>query len=123
MLFKRCPDVNDRVLPEDRYRAGYTQQWHHPERNRFCDHTGQRDHGKYSACPESLDELRQKIDDMLLGYTFAEMVSPPDLGVTGAITALLKDAAQPTLFKTLEGTPAMIPMAGPSPISPMAAIR
>ena len=58
---------------------------------------------------ESLDELRQKIDDMLLGFTFAgNGFTTQDLGVTGAITALLKDAIQPNLVQTLEGTPAMI---------------
>jgi formate--tetrahydrofolate ligase len=58
---------------------------------------------------EGLAELRQKIDEMLLGFTFAgNGFTTKDLGVTGAITALLKDAIQPNLVQTLEGTPAMI---------------
>ncbi|MEP7237843.1 MAG: formate--tetrahydrofolate ligase, partial [Ferruginibacter sp.] len=58
---------------------------------------------------ENLDELRKKIDNILLGFTFAgDPFTTKDLGVTGAITALLKDAIQPNLVQTLEGTPAMI---------------
>jgi formate--tetrahydrofolate ligase len=58
---------------------------------------------------EGLEELRKKIDNILLGFTFAgEPFTTKDLGVTGAITALLKDAIQPNLVQTLEGTPAMI---------------
>ena len=46
---------------------------------------------------------------MLLGYTFAgEPFSTADLGVTGAITALLKDAVLPNLVQTLEGCPAIL---------------
>ena len=43
--YLKMPGCERPGVAEDRYRAGYTQQWH-PERNRFCDHTGQRDHGR-----------------------------------------------------------------------------
>ncbi len=58
---------------------------------------------------EGLEDLRNKIDEMLLGFTFdGAPFTTKDLGVTGAITALLKDAIQPNLVQTLEGCPAIV---------------
>lgn len=58
---------------------------------------------------ESLDELRAKVDDILLGYTAGDTpFTTKDLKVGGAITALLKDAFLPNLVQTLEGTPALV---------------
>jgi formate--tetrahydrofolate ligase len=56
-----------------------------------------------------LDDLRSRIERILLGYR--EDGTPftvRDLGVAGAITAILKDAINPNLVQTLEGTPAFI---------------
>lgn len=58
---------------------------------------------------ENLNELRQKIDSILLGYTAGDNAfTTKDLKVGGAITALLKDAIKPNLVQTLEGTPAFV---------------
>ncbi|HQR01726.1 MAG TPA: formate--tetrahydrofolate ligase, partial [Ferruginibacter sp.] len=107
VLFKRCLDVNDRVLRKivtglDTPNNGI------PSETGFVI-TPASEIMAVLCLSESLDELRQKIDDMLLGFTFAgNGFTTKDLGVTGAITALLKDAIQPNLVQTLEGTPAMI---------------
>ncbi len=54
-------------------------------------------------------DLRQRIDDMLLGTTVAgRPFTTRDLNVSGAITALLRDALMPNLVQTLEGTPALV---------------
>lgn len=58
---------------------------------------------------KDIDDLRRRIDKIILGYTFdnqAFMVK--DLGVGGAITVLLKDAINPNLAQTTENTPAVI---------------
>lgn len=56
-----------------------------------------------------LDDLRRRIDNILLGYTKAkEPFHVKDLGIGGAITILLKDAIKPNLVQTTEGTPAFI---------------
>ncbi len=45
----------------------------------------------------------------MIGYTYAkEPVTVADLGVTGAIALLLKDALKPNLVQTLAHTPAII---------------
>ena len=55
------------------------------------------------------DDLRQRIDDILLGTTVAGLpYHTRDLQTGGAITALLKDALLPNLVQTLEGTPAFV---------------
>lgn len=46
---------------------------------------------------------------MVIGYTYDdEPVTAGDLGATGAMTALLRDAIKPNLVQTLEGTPAFV---------------
>ena len=58
---------------------------------------------------ENQDDLRQRIDDIMLGTTAAgNPFRTSDLKTTGAITALLKDAMLPNLVQTLEGTPALV---------------
>jgi formate--tetrahydrofolate ligase len=58
---------------------------------------------------KSLDDLRNRIDNILLGYTFENLpFTVGDLGIGGAITVLLKDALNPNLVQTLEGTAAFI---------------
>ena len=57
----------------------------------------------------SLEDLRQRIDQIILGYTFQNKpFTVADLGVGGAITVLLKDALDPNLVQTLEGGGAFI---------------
>ncbi|MFN9519187.1 MAG: formate--tetrahydrofolate ligase [Bacteroidota bacterium] len=58
---------------------------------------------------ENLEDLQHRIDTIILGY---KMDNSPftvkDLGVSGAITILLKDAIMPNLVQTTENTPAII---------------
>lgn len=57
----------------------------------------------------SLEELRQRIDDILLGYTADDApFTAKDLKASGAVMALLRDAFFPNLVQTLEGTPALV---------------
>lgn len=55
------------------------------------------------------DDLRRRIENILLGYTYeGKPFTVRDLGVAGAIMVLLKDAIQPNLVQTTEGTPAIV---------------
>jgi formate--tetrahydrofolate ligase len=107
VLMKRCLDVNDRVLRKivtalDGPNNGI------PSETGFVI-TPASELMAVLCLSEGLDELRKRIDDMLLGFTFAgDPFTTKNLGVTGAITALLKDALLPNLVQTLEGCPAMI---------------
>ncbi|UQS85369.1 formate--tetrahydrofolate ligase [Apilactobacillus apisilvae] len=56
-----------------------------------------------------LSDLKQRLGKMLVAYTYdQEPITVADLGVTGALTLLLKDAIKPNLVQTLEHTPAFI---------------
>lgn len=107
LLIKRCIDVNDRTLRKivtglDVPNNGI------PTETEFVI-TPASELMAMLCLAEGLPDLRKRIDDMLLGFTFAgEPFSTKDLGVTGAITALLKDALLPNLVQTLEGCPAII---------------
>ena len=58
---------------------------------------------------KDLDDLRRRIGNILLGYTFDNQpLTVNDLGVAGAITVLLKDAIQPNLVQTTENTAAFV---------------
>ncbi|HEX2682969.1 MAG TPA: formate--tetrahydrofolate ligase [Ferruginibacter sp.] len=107
VLWKRCLDVNDRVLRKI-VTALDTPNNGIPSETGFVI-TPASEIMAVLCLSEGLDELRKKIDEILLGFTFAgNPFTCKDLGVTGAITALLKDAILPNLVQTLEGTPAMI---------------
>lgn len=107
MLLNRCLDVNDRVLRKivtalDGPNNGI------PSETGFVI-TPASELMAALCLAEGLEDLRNRVNDMLLGFTFAgEPFTTKQLGVTGAITALLKDAILPNLVQTLEGCPAMV---------------
>ncbi len=58
---------------------------------------------------ENLEDLRQRIGNITIGYTRDEKpVRAEALKVHGAMTALLRDAMQPNLVQTLENNPALM---------------
>ncbi len=57
----------------------------------------------------SLTDLKARLGRIIAGYTYAgEPVTAHDLKAEGAMAALLRDAINPNLVQTLEGTPALI---------------
>lgn len=55
------------------------------------------------------DDLLRRIENILLGFTIeGKPFTVKDLGVAGAITAILHDAIHPNLVQTIENTPAFI---------------
>ncbi|MEA4823250.1 MAG: formate--tetrahydrofolate ligase [Clostridiaceae bacterium] len=58
---------------------------------------------------ENLSDLKDRLSRMIVGYTYkGAAVTAHELHAEGAMTALLKDAMQPNLVQTLEGTPALM---------------
>jgi len=58
---------------------------------------------------DNMDDLKQRISNIILGYMAdGRPFTVNDLGVSGAITVLLKDAVNPNLVQTTEHTPAFI---------------
>ena len=57
----------------------------------------------------SLTDLKARLGRIIVGYTYSgEPVTAHDLKAEGAMAALLRDAINPNLAQTLEGTPALI---------------
>ncbi len=61
----------------------------------------------------SLEDMDERFGKMIVGTSKSgEAIDCDDLGVTGAVTALMLEAIKPTMMQTLEGTPVLI-HAGP----------
>lgn len=107
VLWRRVLDVNDRSL---RYitsgMGGATNGI--PQETGF-DITPASEIMAILCLSTSLDDLRRRIGQILLGYTYeGKALRVNDIGVTGALIALLKDAINPNLVQTLEGGAAFI---------------
>lgn len=56
-----------------------------------------------------LEDLKRRISEIIIGYSYSGTpITAKELGVEGAMTALLKDAIKPNLVQTIEGTPVII---------------
>ncbi|CAO2586666.1 C-1-tetrahydrofolate synthase, cytoplasmic, partial [Lemmus lemmus] len=65
------------------------------------------------ALTSSLEDMRERLGKMVVASSKkGEPISAEDLGVSGALTVLMKDAIKPNLMQTLEGTPVFV-HAGP----------
>ncbi|HUV15284.1 MAG TPA: formate--tetrahydrofolate ligase [Pelolinea sp.] len=65
------------------------------------------------ALTTDLEDMRRRLGEMVVALNRkGNAVTADDLGVAGALTALLIDAIKPTLLQTLEGTPVFV-HAGP----------
>ncbi|XP_067149667.1 monofunctional C1-tetrahydrofolate synthase, mitochondrial isoform X2 [Apteryx mantelli] len=65
------------------------------------------------ALTTSLADMRERLGKMVVANDKkGQPVTAEDLGVTGALAVLMKDAIKPTLMQTLEGTPVFV-HAGP----------
>jgi len=107
ILWKRVLDVNDRSLRHivtglGPYANGLPQE-------ASFDITPASEIMAILCLSKDLDDLRRRIDNILLGYTLDNQpFTVKDMGVGGAITVLLKDALNPNLVQTTENTPAFI---------------
>lgn len=58
---------------------------------------------------EDVDDLRERLSKLVVAQNTSGVdVTAGDLGVVGALTAILKDALSPNLVRTLEGTPTFV---------------
>uniref|UniRef100_A0A8C1DAI2 Monofunctional C1-tetrahydrofolate synthase, mitochondrial n=1 Tax=Cyprinus carpio carpio TaxID=630221 RepID=A0A8C1DAI2_CYPCA len=65
------------------------------------------------ALTDGLGDMRARLGRMVVGSSRnGQPITADDLGVTGALAVLMKDAIKPTLMQTLEGTPVFV-HAGP----------
>lgn len=107
VLWKRVLDVNDRSLRS--IVTGLGGQVNGIPAESGFDITPASEIMAILCLSTSLEDLRRRIENILLGYTKqGEPFTVRDLGVSGAITVLLLDAIKPNLAQTTEHTPAFI---------------
>lgn len=107
IVWKRCVDMNDRVLRNIVVGLG----------NKM-DGMVREDHFVITVASEimailcladDLADLKRRLGRIIVAYTFeGNPVTADDLQATGAMTALLKDAIKPNMIQTLEHTPALV---------------
>lgn len=107
IVWKRCVDMNDRVLRNIVVGLGSKM-----------DGMVREDHFVITVASEimailcladDLADLKRRLGRIIVAYTFAgDPVTADDLQATGAMTALLKDAIKPNIIQTLEHTPALV---------------
>lgn len=107
ITLKRVMDMNDRALRTIVIGLGGTTQGV-PRESGF-DITAASEVMAILCLASDLQDLKNRLGNILIGYTFDKKpVFAKDINAHGAMTALLKDALQPNLVQTLEGTPAII---------------
>lgn len=107
VVWKRCMDMNDRVLRNIVVGLG----------NKM-DGMVREDHFVITVASEimailcladDMHDLKRRLGKIIVAYNFeGKPVTADDLKATGAMAALLKDALKPNLIQTLEHTPAIV---------------
>lgn len=107
IVWKRCMDMNDRALRN--IVVGMGTPVDGPLRQDRFVITAASEIMAILCLAEDREDLRKRLDRIVIGYTYGkEPVTAKQLHVTGAMMALLKDAIQPNLIQTIEGTPALV---------------
>ena len=107
VLWKRCLDMNDRVLRNVVVGLGAK-----------ADGMVREDHFVITVASEimailclaeNMKDLKERLGRIIVAYNFAgEPVTAADLKAVGAMAALLKDALKPNLIQTLENTGVLV---------------
>lgn len=107
IVWKRCLDMNDRVLRNIVVGMGAKVDGFVRE-----DHfviTVASEIMAVLCLAEDMEDLKRRLDRMIVAYNYdGEPVTAGQLKATGAMAALLKDAIKPNLIQTLEHTPAIV---------------
>ena len=105
VYFRRCLDMNDRSLRNVLVGRGGEGT----EREEHFEITAASEVMAILCLATSLADLQKRLGNIIVGENRkGEYVFARDLGVEGAMCALLKDAVKPNLVQTLEGTPAIV---------------
>lgn len=107
IIWKRCLDMNDRVLRNIVVGIGSK-----------ADGVVREDHFVITVASEimailclaeDMEDLKEKLGNIIVAYNYnGEPVTARELEAVGAMAALLKDAINPNLIQTLEHTPALV---------------
>ena len=107
ILIKRCLDMNDRALRS--VVVGLGGKINGVPREDGFIITVASEVMAILCLAKDMDDLKKRLGDMLIAYTYGgQPVYARDIKADGAMTALLKDAVNPNLVQTIEGTPAIM---------------
>ena len=107
IVWKRVLDLNDRALRH--VVVGMGGKAHGVPRETGFDITVASEMMAILCLAADLQDMKKRLGQIVVAYTRSgRAVRADELGVTGALTLLFKDAIKPNLVQTLEGTPAFI---------------
>ncbi|MBP6183728.1 MAG: formate--tetrahydrofolate ligase [Saprospiraceae bacterium] len=107
ILWKRVMDMNDRSLRKIIVGLGGSSMG--VPRETGFDITAASEIMAILCLSDNLSNLKERMGNIFIGFTHDKKpIFARDLKANGAMAALMKDAIQPNLVQTLEGTPAII---------------
>lgn len=107
IMFRRCMDMNDRALRN--IVIGLGGKVNGVPREDGFNITVASEIMAILCLASDISDLKKRLGNILVAYNLdGEPVFAEQLGVCGAMTALLKDALKPNLVQTLENNPALI---------------
>lgn len=107
IIWRRCLDMNDRSLRN--VIIGLGGHTNGVPREDHFDITVASEIMAALCLSTSLEDFKERVSKMVVAYTYERSpVTVNDLGCTGAIAMIMKDALMPNLVQTLEGNPAFI---------------
>ncbi len=107
IVWKRVLDINDRALRH--VVTGLGGRVHGVPRESGFDITVASEMMAILCLADGLQDMKRRLGRILIGWTRSgRPVHADELGATGALTLLFKDAIKPNLVQTIEGTPALI---------------
>ncbi len=107
ILIKRCLDMNDRALRN--IIVGLGGKINGVPREDHFIITVASEVMAILCLANDIDDLKERLGKILVAYSYTgEPIYAKDIKAEGAMTALLKDAINPNLIQTLEGTPAFM---------------
>ncbi len=107
IIWKRCLDMNDRVLRN--VVVGLGNKMDGMVREDYFVITVASEIMAVLCLANDMEDLKRRLGNIIVAYNFeGKPVTAEDLHATGAMAALLKDALKPNLIQTLEHTPAIV---------------
>ncbi|MFI3329460.1 MAG: formate--tetrahydrofolate ligase [bacterium] len=107
IIFKRVMDMNDRVLRN--ITVGLGSDANGVMRDDHFDISVASEVMAILCLSTDLEDFKNKINKIVIGYsTDNKAITVKDLGCSGAIAVIMKDAIKPNLVQTLEHTPVLI---------------
>ncbi|XP_012216703.2 C-1-tetrahydrofolate synthase, cytoplasmic [Linepithema humile] len=107
ITWTRVVDINDRFLRKITIGQSSTEKGKTRETS-FCISVGSEIMA-ILALSTSIEDMKTRLSNIVVGFSKSgEPLTADDFGMTGAMAILLKDAIEPTLMQSLEGTPVMV---------------